>query len=201
MSVSILAILGILIQPILTPIGCGSQLTRYGWVFAVAAVTGLIAKENVIATFSVLCATIAAGAGVEFEATEEGVTEIIFLIQQTGITVPALIAFIAFNMLTVPCFAACATARAELPKGKFKWTLLFWVTTSFIVSAAIYLIGSWWWTAFIWLAVLAAAVTGIVIWNKKHPWKAKESVTVAEGAKEAADEAAFTEDNESDKKE
>ena len=201
MSDSILASLGMLIQPILTPIGCGSQLTRYGWVFAVAAVTGLIAKENVIATFSVLCATIAAGAGVEFEATEEGVTEIIFLIQQTGITVPALIAFIAFNMLTVPCFAACATARAELPKGKFKWTLLFWVTTSFIVSAAIYLIGSWWWTAFIWLAVLAAAVTGIVIWNKKHPWKAKESVTVAEGAKEAADEAAFTEDNESDKKE
>lgn len=201
MSDSILASLGMLIQPILTPIGCGSQLTRYGWVFAVAAVTGLIAKENVIATFSVLCATIAAGAGVEFEATEEGVTEIIFLIQQTGITVPALIAFIAFNMLTVPCFAACATARAELPKGKFKWTLLFWVTTSFIVSAAIYLIGSWWWTAFIWLAVLAAAVTGIVIWNKKHPWKAKESVTVAEGAKEAADEAAFTEDKESNKKE
>lgn len=201
MSDSILASLGMLIQPILTPIGCGSQLTKYGWVFAVAAVTGLIAKENVIATFSVLCATIAAGAGVEFEATEEGVTEIIFLIQQTGITVPALIAFIAFNMLTVPCFAACATARAELPKGKFKWTLLFWVATSFIVSAAIYLIGSWWWTAFIWLAVLAAAVTGIVIWNKKHPWKAKERVTVAEGAKEAADEAAFTEDKESDKKE
>ena len=97
--------------------------------------------------------------------------------------------------------SACATARAELPKGKFKWTLLFWVTTSIIVSAAIYLIGSWWWTAFIWLAVLAAAVTGIVIWNKKHPWKAKERVTVAEGAKEAADEAAFTEDKESDKKE
>ena len=71
-----------------------------------------------------------------------------------------------------------------------------------VSSKRVYLgIGSWWWTAFIWLAVLAAAVTGIVIWNKKHPWKAKESVTVAEGAKEAAGEAAFTEDNESDKKE
>ncbi len=200
MSESILASLGMLIQPILTPIGCGSQLTKYGWVFAVAAVTGLIAKENVIATFSVLCATIAAGAGVEFEATEEGVTEIIFLIQQTGITVPALIAFIAFNMLTIPCFAACATARAELPKGKFKWTLLFWVAASYLVSTAIYLMGSWWWTAFIVAAVLAAAITGIVIWNKKHPWKEKEAVAV-EGAGEAVEEAAVTKDNEPNKEE
>ncbi len=63
MNESILASLGMLIQPVLTPIGCGSQLTEYGWVFAVAAITGLIAKENVIATFSVLCATIAAGVG------------------------------------------------------------------------------------------------------------------------------------------
>ncbi|MDE6412194.1 MAG: ferrous iron transporter B [Clostridia bacterium] len=200
MSESILASLGMLIQPILTPIGCGSQLTKYGWVFAVAAVTGLIAKENVIATFSVLCATIAAGAGVEFEATEEGVTEIIFLIQQTGITVPALIAFIAFNMLTIPCFAACATARAELPKGKFKWTLLFWVAASYLVSTAIYLMGSWWWTAFIVAAVLAAAITGIVLWNKKHPWKEKE-VAATEAAGEVANEAAVTEDNETDKEE
>ena len=41
-------------------------------------------------------------------------------------------------MLTIPCFAACATAKAELPKGKFKWTLLFWIITSFIGSAFVY---------------------------------------------------------------
>lgn len=176
MSESILASLGMLIQPILTPIGCGSQLGKYGWVFAVAAVTGLIAKENVLATFSVLCATIAAGVNADFEATEEGVTEVIFLIQQTGITVPALIAFIAFNMLTIPCFAACATAKAELPKGKFKWTLLFWVVTSYVVSSAVYLMGEWWWTTFIWVAVAAAAIVGVVFWNKKHPLKKSEAV-------------------------
>lgn len=182
MSESILASLGMLIQPILTPLGFGSQLSKFGWVFAVAAVTGLIAKENVLATFSVLCATIAAGAGTEFAATEEGVTEVIFLIEQTGITVPALIAFIAFNMLTVPCFAACATARAELPKGKFKWTLLFWIATSYIVSTVIYLVGQWWWTVFPWAAALAAAVAGIVLWNKKHPVKNKELVAAEGGA-------------------
>ncbi len=171
MGASILASIGMFIQPIFTPLGFGSQLGRAaGWVFAVAAITGLIAKENVIATFSTLAASLVAG----FEATEEGVSEVITLMGQTGITVPALIAFIAFNMLTIPCFAACATARAELPKGKFKWTLLFWVSTSYLVATAIYLIGSWWWTLFPILAVAACAVTGIWLWNKKHPVKTAE---------------------------
>ena len=192
MSESILASLGMLIQPILTPIGCGSQLTKYGWVFAVAAITGLIAKENVLATFSVLCATIAAGAGAQFEASEEGVTEVLFLIRETGITVPALVAFIAFNMLTIPCFAACATAKAELPKGKFRWTLLFWVVTSYVVSSAVYLMGEWWWTTFIWVAVAAAAIVGVVFWNKKHPLK--KAVAAESGNAEAAAEAAISDD-------
>ena len=192
MSESILASLGMLIQPILTPIGCGSQLTKYGWVFAVAAITGLIAKENVLATFSVLCATIAAGAGAQFEASEEGVTEVLFLIRATGITVPALVAFIAFNMLTIPCFAACATAKAELPKGKFRWTLLFWVVTSYVVSSAVYLMGEWWWTTFIWVAVAAAAIVGVVFWNKKHPLK--KAVAAESGNAEAAAEAAISDD-------
>ena len=166
MNSSILASIGMLIQPIFTPLGFGSQLGRTaGWVFAVAAITGLIAKENVIATFSTLAACLVAG----FEATEEGVAEIITLMSETGVTIPALIAFIAFNMLTIPCFAACATARAELPKGKFKWTLFFWVAVSYATASAIYLIGSWWWTVFIFAAIVAGVVVGIVFWNKKHP--------------------------------
>ncbi len=197
MADSILASIGKLIQPIFTPLGFGSQLGRAaGWVFAVAAITGLVAKENVIATFSVLCATLAAGAGVGFEATEEGVTEVMFLIEQTGVTIPALLSFIAFNMLTIPCFAACATARAELPEGKFKWTLLFWVATSYFVSAAIYLIGSWWWTLFPILAVVAAGITGIVFWNKKHPVK-KNEVPMSEG--ESLEEAAISSDEKENK--
>ncbi len=193
MDISILASIGKLIQPIFTPLGFGSQLGRAaGWVFAVAAITGLIAKENVIATFSTLAACLVAG----FEATEEGVSEVITLMGQTGITIPALLAFIAFNMLTIPCFAACATARAELPKGKFKWTLLFWVATSYFVSAAIYLIGSWWWTLFPILAVVAAGITGIVFWNKKHPVK-KNEVPMSEGA--PLEEAAISSDDKENK--
>lgn len=53
--------------------------------------------------------------------------------QATNITVPGLLAFVAFNMTTVPCFAAVATAKAELPKGKFISTIAFWLIASFLV--------------------------------------------------------------------
>ena len=144
---SILGSIGQLIQPIFTPLGFGAQLSSIGWVFAVAAITGLIAKENVVATFislgAVAVAFINSGAVdpsvIEaIEADEEGITATVAMIQATGITWQGCISFIAFNMLTIPCFAACATARAELPKGKFKWTLLFWIMTSFIGSAFVY---------------------------------------------------------------
>ncbi len=175
---SILGSVGMLIQPLFTPLGFGSQLGAAGWVFAVAAITGLVAKENVIASFGTLAAAVAGS----YIATEEGIMEVSAMIAATGITIPALISFIAFNMFTIPCFAACATARAELPKGKFKWTLLFWVCTSYLVSSAIYLIGSWWWTAFIAAAVVAAAVVAIVLWNKKRPVKEEQPVQASERA-------------------
>lgn len=189
MNESILGSIGMLIQPLFTPLGFGSQLgVEFGWVFAVAAITGLVAKENVIATFGSLAAVIVGS----LIATEDGVSEVTAMIQGTGIGIPGIISFIAFNMLTIPCFAACATARAELPKGKFKWTLLFWLATSYVVSMAIYLIGSWWWTCFIFIAAAAAAVALIVLWNKKHPMK-KETVSATVGLDEAAlDEAAVT---------
>ena len=144
---SILGSIGQLIQPIFTPLGFGAQLSAIGWVFAVAAITGLIAKENVIATFislgAVAVAFINSGAVdpsiIEaMEADEDGIQATVAMIHATGITWQGCISFIAFNMLTIPCFAACATARAELPKGKFKWTLLFWIVTSYIGSAFVY---------------------------------------------------------------
>lgn len=165
MGESILAGLGGLIQPLFTPLGFGSQLKNFGWVFVVAAITGLIAKENVIATFGTLAACITSG----FVADEalEGVDSVALMISETGIGTPALIAFIAFNMLTIPCFAAVATAKAELPtKKSFNMTLLFWVATSYVVSMMIYLIGSWWWTLFIFLAIWAVVITLIVLNNK-----------------------------------
>ena len=165
MNDSILAGIGQFIRPLFTPMGFGSQLNDWGWVFVVAAITGLIAKENVIATFGTLAACITSG----FVADEalEGVDSVANMISATGIGVPALIAFIAFNMLTIPCFAAVATAKAEMPsKKKFNNTLIFWVVTSYMAASMIYLIGEWWWTAFIWAVLWAAAIVLIVLYNK-----------------------------------
>jgi ferrous iron transport protein B len=159
MSESILAGLSGLIQPLFTPLGFGSQLAVHGWVFALAAISGLIAKENVVATLGSLAVALS------FTGTDG-------LFLATGITVPALLAFIAFNMTTIPCFAAVSAAKGEMPdKKKFKWTLFFWVATSFVVSSAIYLIGTFWWTSFIYLAVAVAVAFLVKAYNKKRKVK------------------------------
>ena len=170
---SILAQLGMLFQPLFTPMGFGSQLGQFGWVFVVAAVTGLIAKENVIATFSTLAACLMAVSGLDFGDlainAEDGIDAVRAMIQATGITVPALLSFIAFNMTTIPCFAAVATAKSELINKKtYNLTLLFWVATSYIVGAVVYTVGSWWWTAFIWALVAALAVVVIKLYNLRR---------------------------------
>ena len=170
---SILAQLSMFVQPIFTPLGFGSQLGQFGWVFVVAAVAGLIAKENVIATFATLAACLVAVAHLDIGtldiAAEEGVDAVQAMILATNITIPALISFIAFNMTTIPCFAAVGTAKAELQGGKrYGGTLIFWLATSYIVSCMVFTIGSWWWTAFIWAAAIAVVVTAIVVKNKKQ---------------------------------
>ncbi len=166
-NLSILGSIGMFLQPLFTPLGFGVQLNEfsaYGWIFVAAALTGLVAKENVVATFGALAA-IVAGGYIDWEAENGAVLAATEMIANTGITIPAILAFIVFNMTTIPCFAACATAKAELPKGKFKWTLLFWVITSYISASVVYTVGSWWWTLFIWLAVAAVFTTFIVLRN------------------------------------
>ena len=188
---SILGSIGQLIQPLFTPLGFGAQLTSVGWVFAVAAITGLIAKENVIATFITLgsVAVAFAHSGVidpslieAIEADEEGVSAVVAMIEATGISWQGCISFIAFNMLTIPCFAACATAKAELPKGKFRWTLLFWICASFIGGAVVYSVLSCFtadmtrlaWALPVTIGIIILAVVAIIFinrYNKKHPVK------------------------------
>ncbi len=173
MDSSILASIGKLLQPLFTPLGFGSQLKAFGWVFAVAAITGLIAKENVIATFGTLAACILASASPEFIQEilddESGILAATAMIKATGISIPGLISFIAFNMTTIPCFAAVATAKAELPKGKFATTLLFWIATSYIVGMIIYLVGEFIWPVAIFAVIAAAIIVGIILYNKSHP--------------------------------
>ena len=192
---SILASLGKFVQPLFTPLGFGSQLGVYGWVFAVAAIMGLIAKENVIAAFltmaSVLVGVFAQNPDVFVnpdvltpevlekltlliqggEFGEDGY-EVIAMIAATGIDVAGLISFIVFNMATIPCFATVATAKAELGKNKIGKTILFWISTSYIASTITYLAlaGNMWILAII-IAVFVIVAFCIRAYNKKHPVK------------------------------
>lgn len=171
---SILASISKLVQPLFTPLGFGSQLGSLGWVFVLAAVSGLIAKENVISTFGVIAACLLGHAMAE---DESGVTYVAQMIADTGITVPGLLSFIAFNMTTIPCFAAVATAKAELQgKKRYKWTLLFWIATSYLVAAMVYTIGSWWWTAALWAVAIALVVVGVIMYNKRNANKGEKTL-------------------------
>ena len=162
---SILYDIGSFVQWICTPMGFGMQLGNYGWVFVVAAVTGLIAKENVVATLYVLAPAI--GAVIPgWDDGESGIGAIVALMQQTGIDWQALLSFTVFNMLTIPCLAAAATIRAETPKGKFRNTVAFWMITSYVTASVVYTVLSWWWTAFIFVAAAALVVTYFVLRNK-----------------------------------
>lgn len=169
---SILASIGKILQPLFTPLGFGSQLNDKGWVFIVAALTGLIAKEEVIATFGTLSAVFVGITAPELGV--DGATDVMIMTLGTGITWQALVAFIVFNMTTIPCFAAVAAARGEIQKGKFKWTILFWITTSYIVTCIVYTVLSWWWTAFIWLAVAGFVIVAIMTWRDKQKSKRKK---------------------------
>ena len=186
---SILAGFGKLISPVFTPLGFGSQLNENGWVYGVSAITGLIAKENVIATFTVLSQGISTknlddvNSYVELynmANDDEGLRPALATAKATGIEGngltgwPVLIAFIVFNMTTIPCFAAVATAKGELGKKKFKTTLLFWLVTSFCVSTLVYLVLSVWWTSFIFLALACCLGFGIYFFNKYKGEKVEE---------------------------
>ena len=144
-SSSILANVSKLIQPIFTPLGFGSQLkyvksdgstVNNGWIFALSSFQGAIAKENVVSTLGTLSG---------FVSGSEG--NIQSLISVTGITKGGLISFVAFNILTIPCMAAVATAKIELnSKKSFKFTILFWLVVSYFVSSLLYVMIDYMWT-------------------------------------------------------
>ena len=160
MSQSILSSIGRLIRPLFIPAGFG--VPAFGWIFVVAAITGLIAKENVVASLGTLVASVSTLGMGEF-----------FI--NNGFTVPMLISFIAFNMLTIPCIASVTTAKSEIGAKNFWTTLIFWLVTSYVVSSAIYTIGTWWWTLFIWAAAVALLVVIIALINKARDRKAKKA--------------------------
>ena len=124
---SILASIGRVIAPIFAPLGFGN------WQSAVATLTGFVAKENVVATFGVIF-------GIA-EAAED--TPELLMQMNTMFTAASGFAFIMFNMLNAPCFAAIGAIRREM--GSWKWmciTIGFQTVTAYIVALIINQVGS-----------------------------------------------------------
>ncbi|WP_461246134.1 ferrous iron transport protein B [Treponema sp. R6D11] len=126
MEDSILAAIGGVIAVIFSPLGWGN------WKAAVAAITGLIAKENVVGTFGILY-----GFG---EVAEDGSEMWSQLAASfTGI---AAYSFLVFNLLCAPCFAAMGAIKREMNNAKWFWAAIgYQCGLAYIVSLCIYQFG------------------------------------------------------------
>jgi ferrous iron transport protein B len=117
---SMLADIGRAFAWIFAPLGFGH------WQFAVATITGLVAKENVVGTLGVL-----------FNTAEETLPHALSAI----LTPAAAYAFLLFNLLCAPCFAAVGAIRREMNSAK--WTLIavgYQTGFAYVVSFAVYMI-------------------------------------------------------------
>lgn len=125
---SILAKIGGALAPVFSPLGWGD------WRMAVAAITGLIAKENVVTTFGVLfgCA----------EVAEDGAE--IWTMLAGGMSAIAAYSFLVFNLLCAPCFAAMGAIKREMNHRKWFWFAIGYQTIlAYLASFCIYQIGNY----------------------------------------------------------
>ena len=128
---SILAKIGSAITWIFAPLGWTKA--GEGWKMAVAAVTGLIAKENVVATFGMLFGFA--------EVAEDG-AEIWGNLAQV-MTPIAAYGFLVFNLLCAPCFAAMGAIKREMNNAKWFWFAIgYQCGLAYVVSLCIYQIGT-----------------------------------------------------------
>ena len=127
MNNSVLAAIGSAVAFIFAPLGFGN------WRATVAVVTGLIAKENVVATFGVLY-------NFAGELSENG-DEIWALVAQDYTAISAY-SFMIFNLLCAPCFAAMGAIKREMNNGK--WTAFaigYMCVFAYVTSLIVYQIG------------------------------------------------------------
>lgn len=124
---SILAAVGGTISWIFAPLGWGD------WKSAVAAITGLIAKENVVGTFGILFGFA--------EVAEDGSE--IWGTLASSMTPLAAYSFLIFNLLCAPCFAAMGAIKREMNNIRWFWFAVGYQTLlAYVVSLCVFQIGS-----------------------------------------------------------
>lgn len=127
-NTSILASIGNFIAPIFAPLGFGT------WKSAVATLTGLLAKENVVGTFGVLY-----GVAEVSEAGKEVWSSL--ALDFTGLTAYS---FMLFNLLCAPCFAAMGAIRREMNSPAWTWAAIGYLCVfAYVISLIVYQLGLW----------------------------------------------------------
>ncbi|MDU5508859.1 ferrous iron transport protein B [Enterococcus gilvus] len=165
---SILAALGGVIAPLFAPLGWGD------WRGAVAAITGLVAKENVIGTFGILYR--------HAEVAENGVE--IWKSLQGAYTPVAGYSFLVFNLLCAPCFAAIGAIHREMGDIKWTWRAIgYQCGLAYAVSFIVYQFGH---VIFengeIGIGMILAAIVllGMIYFVVRKPIKKTPTVTIEE---------------------
>ena len=110
---SLMAGVGNAISWIFAPLGFGD------WQATVTSITGLVAKENVVATVGILTS---------LDASETDPTTWATFAAMMGGMTPAIMAFCAFNLLCAPCFAAIGTIRRQMESAKWTWFAIGYMT-------------------------------------------------------------------------
>ena len=160
---SILAKIGGVIAPIFKPLGWGN------WKMAVAAVTGLIAKENVVSTFGMLF-------GFGSEIAEDG--QEVWGTLAHSMSAIAAYSFLVFNLLCAPCFAAMGAIKREMNNTKwFFFAIGYQCGLAYLVSLCIFQIGSLFTGAtFGFGAIVAVAIIIAFIYLLFRPYKQSKTL-------------------------
>ena len=165
---SILASIGSAIAWIFAPLGWTQA--GEGWKMAVAAVTGLIAKENVVATFGMLYGFA--------EVAEDGAE--IWGNLAAAMTPIAAYGFLVFNLLCAPCFAAMGAIKREMNNAKWFWFAIgYQCGLAYVVSLCIYQIGTLITTGVFGIGTVAAFLLVIgFLYLLFRPYKESSSLKV-----------------------
>lgn len=166
---SILAKIGNAVAWIFIPLGWTQA--GEGWRMAVAAVTGLIAKENVVATFGMLF-----GFG---EVAEDGAE--IWGNLAAVMTPIAAYGFLVFNLLCAPCFAAMGAIKREMNNKKWFWFAIgYQCVLAYVVAMCIYQIGIWITAGTFGIGTVAAILLIIgFLYLLFRPYKESETLQVS----------------------
>ena len=167
LDASILAKIGSAIAWIFAPLGWTQA--GEGWKMAVAAVSGLIAKENVVATFGLLFGFA--------EVAEDG-SEIWGSLAQV-MTPVAAYGFLVFNLLCAPCFAAMGAIKREMNNVKWFWFAIgYQCGLAYVVALCIYQIGTLITTGAFGLGTVVAFVfIAAILYLLFRPYKESNSLS------------------------